>query len=217
MIPRVYLSPSSQPANTYAGQNTNEQSVCREIAKQCANALDRCGLDVITGDYGDMYQRVTESNKWPSSLHVPIHTNAHNGKTSGTRTMCYSMGGEGYKACKAIFDRLAPITPGKSENITAHPKLYEVWAADAPTAYIEVDFHDVPSVAAWLVENTEKVGEAIAAGICDYFGVPYVEPSKTFYRVQVGAFNSRELAENYKLEVIEAGFSGAFVVEVNGA
>ena len=112
MIPRVYLSPSSQPANTYAGQNTNEQAVCREIAKHCANALDRCGIDVITGDYGDMYQRVAESNKWPSSLHVPIHSNAHNGKTSGTRAMCYSMGGEGWKACKAIFDRLAPITPG---------------------------------------------------------------------------------------------------------
>ena len=213
MIPRVYLSPSSQPANTYAGQNTNEQAVCREIAKHCANALDRCGLDVITGDYGDMYLRVAESNKWPSSLHVPIHTNAHNGKTSGTRAMCYSMAGEGYKACKAIFDRLAPITPGTSENISARPELYEVWAADAPTAYIEVDFHDVPSAAAWLVENTEKVGEAIAAGICDYFGVPYVLTEGKVYHIQLGAFKNKYLAENMLEEVHRAGFSDAYIKE----
>ena len=213
MIPRVYLSPSSQPANTYAGQNTNEQAVCREIAKHCANALDRCGLDVICGDYGDMYQRVAESNKWPSGLHVPIHTNAHNGKTSGTRAMCYRMNGEGYKACRAIFDRLAPITPGKSENITAHPELYEVWAADAPTAYIEVDFHDVTSVAAWLVENTEKVGEAIAAGICDYFGVAYILPEGKVYRIQLGAFKNKYLAEDMLEAVHQAGFLDAFIKE----
>lgn len=213
MIPRVYLSPSSQPANTYAGQNTNEQAVCREIAKHCANALDRCGLDVICGDYGDMYQRVADSNLWPAGLHVPIHTNAHNGKTSGTRAMCYSMDGEGYKACKAIFNRLAPITPGKSENISAHPEYYEVWAAGAPTAYIEVDFHDVPAVAAWLVENTEKVGEAIAAGICDYFGVLYAPPEGEVYRIQLGAFKNKRLAEDMLKEVHRAGFSDAYIKE----
>ena len=27
---KIYLSPSSQPANTYAGLSTNEQEVCRE-------------------------------------------------------------------------------------------------------------------------------------------------------------------------------------------
>lgn len=213
MIPRVYLSPSSQPGNTYAGQNTNEQAVCREIAKHCANALDRCGLDVICGDYGDMYQRVAESNKWPSSLHVPIHTNAHNGKTAGTRAMCYSMDGEGYKACKAIYDRLAPITPGTSENISAHPELYEVWAADAPTAYIEVDFHDVPRVAAWLVENAEKIGEAIAAGICDYFGIPFVPAEGKVYRIQLGAFKSKYLAKDMLDAVHQAGFPEAFIKE----
>lgn len=213
MIPRVYLSPSSQPANTYSGVNTNEQAVCREIAKHCANALDRCGLDVICGDYGDMYQRVAESNNWPSGLYVPIHTNAHNGKTSGTRAMCYNMGGEGYKACKAIFDRLAPITPGKSENISAHPEYYEVWAAGAPTAYIEVDFHDVPAVAAWLVENTEKIGEAIAAGICDYFGVAYILPEGKVYRIQLGAFKNKYLAEDMLEAVHQAGFLDAFIKE----
>ena len=30
---KIYLSPSSQPANTYAGLSTNEQEVCRDIAQ----------------------------------------------------------------------------------------------------------------------------------------------------------------------------------------
>ena len=173
MAKRIYLSPSSQPANTYAGLDTNEQEVCRAIARELAIDLLRCGFEVICGDYGTMYTRVAESNKWPADLHLCIHTNGFNGKVSGTRLMALNLTGKGYQVCKAIFARLAPITPGTSENISASGN-YEIVAAVAPTAYVEVDFHDVPSVAKWLTENNPRIAEAICRGICDYYKTAYI-------------------------------------------
>ena len=122
-----------------------------------------------------MQDKCKESNAFGADLHVPIHTNAFNGKVSGTRMFCFSDGGEGMKACKAIFARLAPITPGTSENIRVDASLYEVRVPSAPTAYIECEFHDNAEAAKWIVEHTEDIGEAIARGICDYFGVTFKE------------------------------------------
>lgn len=121
------------------------------------------------------------------------------------------MSGEGYKACKAIFDKLAPLTPGTSENITARQDLAELRDTNMPCSYIEVDFHDVAAVAKWIIENVEEIGEAIAKGICNHFGVKYVEkpkPVKTVYRVQVGAFENKADAD-----ALAALLKGAFVAQ----
>ena len=174
MTPRIYLSPSSQPNNTYAGLDTNEQEVCRAIARELKKDLLRCGFEVICGDYGTMYDRVRESNGWPAGLHLPIHTNGFNGEVAGTRLMSYDLKGAGYKVCQAIFKYLAPLTPGTSENISAHPEKYEIYAAVAPTAYVEVDFHDVPDVALWLTKNKPQIAMEICKGICEYYGMAYV-------------------------------------------
>ena len=48
--------------------------------------------------------------------------------------------------------------------------------SNAPCVYVEADFHDVPDIAKWLIENTVAVGEAICKGICNYFGVSYIAP-----------------------------------------
>ena len=167
-----------------------------------------------------MQEKCAASNAFGADLHVPIHTNAFNGTVSGTRMFYYAEGGEGQKACKAIFARLAPVTPGTSENIRADASLYEVRVPAAPTAYIECEFHDNPTASKWIVENTGLIGETIARGICDYFGVTFqekeqpkpVEPEKPatdkLYRVQVGAFAVRENAERMLRRLKDAGFEG---------
>lgn len=175
MAKKIYLSPSSQPDNLYAYGNTNEQVQCRKIADACEIALKSCGFDVKNGGYGSMYDRVAESDAWGADLHVAIHTNAFDGETTGTRIFCFNNYGEGYKASQAVFNALAPVTPGTSENVRVDAELYEVRASDAPCVYIEVDFHDVAYIAEWIIENVELIGETICKGICDYFGVKYVE------------------------------------------
>lgn len=173
MAKKVYLSPSDQTKNTYAYGNTNEAVQCGQIAKATKKALERNGIQVKIGHMISMAEKCAQSDDFDADLHVPIHTNAYNGSVSGTRMFCYNTTGEGYKACKAIFARLAKLSPGKSENIKVYDELYEVRIPSAPTAYIEVDFHDVPSVAKWIIKNTTLIGETIAQGICDYFGISF--------------------------------------------
>lgn len=212
---KIYVSPSDQTGNTYAYGDTNEAVVCREIAKKLCIALERCGFETKT-DYADgknaMYDRCKQSDEWGADLHIPIHTNAFNGQVTGTRIMSYNLTGEGYKASKCVFATLASVTPGASENISAHPELYEIRVPKATTVYVEVDFHDVPKIAKWLVENTEAVAEAICKGVCTYYKVSYKEPNETIFRVQVGAFHNRANAEVMKAKLKTAGFDG-FIVE----
>lgn len=220
MAKRVYLSPSDQTKNSYAYGNTTEAVQCGKIAAACKAALERSGVEVKLGQYDTMANRCAASDAFKADLHVPIHTNAFNGKVMGTRMFCYSANGRGMDACKAIFAQLAPITPGTSENIKVNADLYEVRVPAAPTAYIECEFHDNPTSAKWIVENTGLIGETIAKGICNFLGVKFVpakaeEPKPAekpaegkLYRVQVGAYAVRANAEKMLAKLKAAGFNG---------
>ena len=169
---------------------------------------------------GDMYSRVKESDAYGADLHLPIHTNAYNKKVMGTRIYCYKVGGEGYKASKAIMETLKPVTPGTSDSINAKPELYEIRKPKAPTAYIEVGFHDNEVEAKWIIENTEAIAEAICKGICNHYGVKYIAPvanpspdpkEKYIYRVQVGCYSKKSGAEKMLSDLRAAGFGGIII------
>ena len=196
MANKIYLSPSDQTANKYAYGGTNEAVQCRRIADALEKALKRCGFAVKNNKTDSMQARVRESNDWGADLHVPLHTNAYNGKVSGTRIFTYDNSGKGYQCAKKVFGFLAPVTPGASENISVDAELYEVKYTAAPCVYIESEFHDVAIVAKWIIEHMEDIAEAICKGICDYFGVKYVADEPVASTCTV------------KLRVLRKGMSG---------
>lgn len=216
---KIYISPSSQTENKYIVGNTTEAEQCRKIAAYLATALQRCDFDAVAGLGGDMYKRVRESDNYGADLHLPIHTNAYNKKVQGTRIYCYDTTGEGYKASKAIMATLAPITPGSSDSINAKKNLYEIRKPKAPTAYIEVGFHDNAVEALWIIDNTEAIAEAICKGICKHYGKPYVAPvldstPNVLYRVQLGSFTNRSNAEALQKRLTDKGFPNSVIVKV---
>lgn len=219
--PRIFVSPSDQFNNKYAYGNTNEGDQCKKIASALVAALLRNKFEVKMMQGPDMATVVNASNNWAADLHVCVHTNAYNGTVAGTRIYAYDKNKPGYKAALRVFNRLAPITPGTSESVQINKTWYEMENTWAPCVYCECEFHDNPTSAKWIVEHTEDIGEAIAAGICDYFGMKYIAPSKPaepvegdiLYRVQVGAFKVRENAERYRDKLREMGIS-AFIVKV---
>lgn len=219
---KIYLSPSNQNANTYATGNTNEMIQCNKIAESVESHLVRHGFEVKKAPQGqDMRVSINESNSWGADLHVPIHTNALNGTlTGGTLIMLYSTTGDNLKAGQAIFNQLAPITPGKDYSIRANTSLAELNSTKAISVYIECEFHDTIEGANFIINNTEEIGKAIAHGICDYFGIKWYgntsteeEKQETFYRVQVGAFSNKENANKQLEELRKEGYVG-FIVEV---
>lgn len=212
---KIYISPSDQTGNRYAAGDTNEAVQCRKIAAALVAALMRCGFAAMTntedGD-GAMVARVRQSNEWGADLHLCVHTNAHDGTVKGTRLFCYDLKGEGYRACRAVMDTLAPITPGESDGISVL-HFYEVKYANAPTVYLEAAFHDNEEEAAWIVAHTREIAEAVCRGLCGHYGVDYVPPEVPLYRVQVGAFRVRENAEKLRDDLRKAGYADVYITE----
>ncbi len=220
MSKKIYLSPSCQKNNIYESGDTNEMVQCNKIAEVAKTALERCGFEVKKAPQGQsMQQSIKESNTWSPDLHIPIHTNAFNGKTlGGTLVMIYSMEDKNKRAGQALLDAVAPVSPGSDYTLRANPSLAELNSTKAVAVYIEVEFHDNETGAKWIIENTKTIGEAICKGVCNYFGVSYksdlVSPSGKLYRVQVGAFKEKSNAKNCLQKAKNAGFTDAFIVEV---
>lgn len=175
MSKRIYLSPSNQSGNTYATGGTNEMAQCDKIAKATATALKRCGFEVKVGKSGDtMANRCAESDRFNADIHMPIHTNACNGKiTGGTRIFCYSSAAENANPAKAVLKTLGPLSPGTGDSVSYNKGLYEINVPRAVTVYVEVEFHDTKTGSDWIRNNTTKIGEAICKGLCNYFKVTY--------------------------------------------
>lgn len=217
MAKKIFLSPSDQTRNRYASGNTSEAIQCGKIALALEDALMRCGFAVRLMHYHDMAAKCASADAWGADLYIPIHTNACNGEVSGTRIYTYDNTGEGRKAGLCIYQNLAPLTPGKSDNISADASLYEIRKPAAPTVFCECEFHDVPETARWIITHTKTIAEAICKGVCEYFEVPYKAPdeaprTETLYHVQVGAFKDRKNAEKMLKSVKDCGFE-AFIKE----
>lgn len=220
MAKKIYVSPSNQVGNTYATGNTNEREQCHKIAGSCVETLAENGFEVLCTYNDDMYKRVEESNAFGADIHIAIHTNAtakHN-VTGGSQVLLYNISGEREKAGNAVLSRLGPITPGKSaERLVEKPDFYEIRATKGIALYCECEFHDTQLGSDFIINNTDKIGEAIAYGICDYYGIvpknKNSAPDGTLYKVQVGAFSVKENAENYLVKLKNAGFDGFIVAE----
>lgn len=173
---KIYLSPSAQPANNYAAGDTNEQVQCNRIAEAAKSALERCGFAVRKAPEGQGYKdSVAESNAWGADLHIPIHTNAGGG--AGTVVFVHGGTAKQMQYAKPIYDEVQTASPGTTDyGVRVNSGLYELGYTTATAVYIECEFHDRADLAAWIIEHTTELGEAIARGVCIGAGVPYIAP-----------------------------------------
>lgn len=236
---KIYISPEDRASNVYAssalwnGHNTNEKEQMGRCADYMERGLLRCGsFEVRNAQYGNMYDRVRESNNWPADMHVAPHTNGFDGRAAGTRVHCYPSEGS-RRIGKLIQDRIGPLSPGAPDKLVESTNLYELKAPHMVAVLPEFGFHDNPADAQWLVDSMEQIAEETVQAICEYFGVAYVPPAEddsgapaepsvpeekpqenALYRVQVGAFRVLANAEAFRAKAEAAGFDGAYVVKV---
>lgn len=195
---KVYLSPSDQWSNkTVTG--TTEAEQCGKIARSVATILNKRGNITLVGDNTKektYRNRVVESNKFGSDLHICIHTNAGGGQ--GTLVLC-SEKSKDNKYVKSIYESVAKLTPSKDKGIQVRSDLYEINATKAVCVYIEVDFHDNIESQKWIERNMDNIAKAIADGITP-------DPGKVLYKVQVGAFEEKKNAIDMQTKLKELGY-----------
>lgn len=171
---KIYLSPSQQYYNHYAVGGTTEKDQCNRIAKACERALLRCGFDVKRAPVGTRTDdAIAASNAWGADLHIPIHTNAGGGR--GCVVFVSKLDERHKKYGQAVYDAVSELTVANEHYGVRTARYDEITRSHGLCVYIECEFHDNPTDAQWIIDNTETIGEAICKGICRGAGLTYVE------------------------------------------
>lgn len=176
----VYLSPSVQEWNIGVGDYGTEEERMNQLADIVQAELERNGLTVARNSPEMTLREVVEdSNAANPRIHVALHSNAYNGNARGAEVYAHRFGGNAEALARDIYGYLEDVTPvedlGVKEGYSMFngQGMYELRRTVAPAALAEVSFHDNPEDARFIVDNMEEIGQAIARGILDYFGMPY--------------------------------------------
>ena len=172
---KVYLSPSNHGVN----QNKCLKDGCyedkhtRPIAEACAKYLNAAGIETKVGAVSkNMAARCAESDSFGADLYVPIHTNAASADARYLLFMFWQDNSEYRKIFNAVAPPLVEIYPGKvAAHFGVRQDLVEIKMPQAKTIYCELGFHTNQTDVDEFIHDSDKVGKALADGICAYFGV----------------------------------------------
>ena len=183
-MPKVFLSPSDQDDNPVHGGG-HEQQYAQLRCARAAEVLRAHGVTVKVseagiGDDGNGYvASVKEGEAWGPDIYVADHTNATGtaNKASGVQAYCWLADPNSKRLGECINARMDPIVPGGA-SIQDGSGLYEVSGPSATAVLMESGYHDNPIDAAVIRTKTTEMGEALAYGILDYFGIQATTPSE---------------------------------------
>jgi len=170
-MPRIYISPSTQEANHGVSPFGTEEAEMNKIADVLMSLLIEDSRFAVKRNSPamDPYQCAYDSNNFKADIHVAIHSNAGGGE--GTEVFAYGPGTGSEKLAKALYGRVAPLSPGSDRGVKFKPEFVEVGdLVKATSCLIELGFHDNAKDAAWLVSRQDVIAWALYGGICDYFG-----------------------------------------------
>lgn len=162
---KVYISPSSQTENVGVGNYGTEAARMQELSNYVVSALESMGHTVYGGDNSlTLDQRIAASNNSSVNCHVALHSNAGGG--TGTEVWYYSTSSNGKRLAQKLLDEVTGISgcPG-SRGIKSTTTLKELKNTAAPSALIEVAFHDNQTDVNWIIGHISEIGQAIADAI----------------------------------------------------
>lgn len=172
---KIYISPSLQPTNKYADNSGSEQKHMQTIGRKVVELLKRHKEFVVFANRVGMTlkEAVRESNSLVVNAHIAIHSNAGSGE--GTEVWYYKGSTNGKKLAEAIYQEVAPLSPGKDRGVKDTKGFYEVRQTKAPAVIVEVEFHNKKKLAEWIGQHHEELAQGIYKGICNYFAVEPID------------------------------------------
>lgn len=181
-MPRVFLSPSTQEWNKYVTGGTEEQYM-NMLADLMEPYMLSSGISFTRNDPArNVNGAIQDSNNGWYDVHLALHTNAGGGQYAGV-----TRGIEIYYSPYSDYSRrLATIIANNMETIYPIPSkvstipttsLAEVTRTRAVAVLAELGYHDNYEDEAWIKNNLETIARTMVQSLCDYFGIPFVEPS----------------------------------------
>lgn len=181
---KIYISPSSQEHNAGPGGYIEEVAM-NKIADKLCPELTRHGIEFMRNNpANDFHGHIAESNAYKPNYHLAMHSNAMGTTAShtarGLSVYCArpeSASSLGTAFARIIYESLQAISPVNGHGlISAVGRLSEVMYTTAPAALVELDYHDNPDGAAWIMANIDAIAHAYLLGILKVFGIAYKSP-----------------------------------------
>lgn len=182
-MPRVYLSPSLQEYNTFVNGGTEEE-IMNLIADAMEPYLMASDIEFVRNSPEmSLGEAIAQSNNSNVDFHLAIHSNASPASIAGQRqgpvVYYYSSSQPGREMADLIAENMEEIYPDPSKVQTMPTvTLRELRRTNAPSALVEVAYHDNPEDAAWMKANIDSIARALSRSLAEYFGIPFVEPTE---------------------------------------
>lgn len=186
ILPKIFLSPSTQEWNKYATEG-NEELYMNLLADRMEPYLRSSGIAFDRNDPDRNVQgAIQDSNAGQYDVHLALHSNAAPESLAGK-----IRGIDIYFAPKSVYsEQLANIIannlkaiyplPDKSRAVPAY-NLGEVLQTRAVAVLCELGYHDNFADEAWLKNNLEAIARNLVRSLCDYFGIPFIPPTALIY------------------------------------
>ncbi len=221
-MPTIYLSPSTQENNLYVNGGSEEYWMNR-LADEMVPYLTASGIQ-YTRNTPDMTaaSSIRASNEGNYDLHLALHSNAspegRYGQTRGIIVFYYPGSAQGQRASTIIADNLKTIYPlpnnVRAEGTTA---IGEVRRVRAPSAFLEIGYHDNPDDASWVKNNLNLIARNIVLSLTEFFGIPFLEPMAprpAVVDVSWGYLNIRSRPDR-EAPVVARAYDGARLTVIN--
>lgn len=212
-MPSIYISPSDQDHNYGCGTYGSEMEQMELLAACVGEALDRCNVKnhVCMHTEAGITDRPALCDNGGYDYYLALHSNAGGaGVARGCVAFYYEAG---VNLAKTLVYALKKIgqPSDRWSSVQQNKTLYECRMMKATSVLLEVDFHDTPAGAAFIMARRAEIAEAIAESICAEFGADYVPTEQetntdVLYCVQTGAFKNKKNAEKLAEKMKKAGY-----------
>ena len=234
-MPTIYLSPSTQEANSYV-TGGSEEYYMNLLADALEPYLTANNIGFVRNDRtANAATAIRESNAGNYDLHLALHSNASPeataGQTRGIDVYYYPGSQRGEEVSEIIVDNFKDIypLPDRVRTLTT-TRLGEVRQPKAPSAFLEIGYHDNVDDAQWITSNIPNIARNIALSLTQYFGLPFVEPDlgrRARVSLSSGTLNLRERPSisspvlksipNGTILNVRDGFNGWYSTNYDGA
>lgn len=201
-----------------------EKNMNLPIALACRDELERHGVAVLMSRERDedesLSGKIQMANDFGADLALDIHNNAGGG--DGAEVYHTYRGGTGKTLAENILIAVKALGQNSrgakfiknAQGVDGYLFIRNTWM---PAVIVECAFLDNSKDFAVIDTPAERtaMGIAIAKGVLKTLGIAWQAPKQTLYRVQIGAYNVKENAENQLKKARVAGFTDAFITEDN--
>lgn len=206
------------PGAVYNGRQEKDDNL--RLALAVGELLENSGVDVeytrTTDVYDTPYEKAQIANRSGADYFVSIHRNAYvtPNTTEGAEVLVYDDSGTKAEMARNINEGME-AAGFVNRGVIERPNLVVLRRTQMPAVLVEAGFIDSDSDNAIFDNNFDAIARGIADGILNTLNDTVSAASSTLYRVQVGAYQNRELAEELVRELQDAGFP-AYLVFENG-